>query len=398
MWCTSTQDAKCKMEGGIIALCAIFFTFFFWHKLQQGVSREGSQDIGITISKRMLKQATQNFDARMILGRGGFGPVYLGKLDGREVAVKVLDAASQQTEREFLREVTILSDYRHPNLLPLLKYCISQEDRFFALVYPRMVLSLDDSLQLRRALGSGIQYILSWSERVNIASDAASGLAYLHSSDILHRDIKSSNILLDEHRRARISDVGLARTMQAGVAQTVNIGTFGYMDTGYMQTGEFTPACDVFSFGVVLLELMSGQEAVDSSKRPPILHARIGPQIPQAAATIADPSAAWPASVLQQFARKAKECISPEPALRPSSQVVADVFFAMSDHEPLQNDRECVLCMNNMRRTRLRPCFHVVYCVECANAALQRNNRCPICRTVFTHYDVGTFNQTFMPP
>jgi serine/threonine protein kinase len=118
---------------------------------------------------------------------------------------------------------------------------------------------------------------LSWSARLDIATDAAAGLAYLHSSDnkpvILHRDIKSSNILLDDDNRARISDVGLSRPMEAAFSQTVGLGTFGYMDSGYLVTGEFTPPSDVFSLGVVLLELLTGEAAADSTKRPPLLHA-----------------------------------------------------------------------------------------------------------------------------
>ena len=233
-----------------------------------------------TASRPELEAATQQFAVDKILGRGGFGPVYSAVWRGRDCAIKVLDDTSLQGAKEFLKEVNLLGHYRHQNLVPLLGFCIAKEDSslFCALIYPKMRCSLEDALQQSRTRsqpGSGAP--LSWSARLDIATDAAAGLAYLHSSDnkpvILHRDIKSSNILLDDDNRARISDVGLSRPMEAAFSQTVGLGTFGYMDSGYLVTGEFTPPSDAFSLGVVLLELLTGEAAADSTKRPPLLHA-----------------------------------------------------------------------------------------------------------------------------
>ena len=193
----------------------------------------------------------------------------------------------------------MLGIFRHPHLVPLLAFCISSEDigRFFALIYPLMSSSLEDALRLQR----GADDALLWSVRLSIALDAAAGLAYLHSSEdkpvILHRDIKTANILLDTENRARISDVGLARPMDARTSQTRGVGSFGYIDHTYLTTGEFGARSDVFSFGVVLLELLTGEAASDSTKRPPILHARVGARLPRDAAVVADPRARLPTPV-----------------------------------------------------------------------------------------------------
>jgi serine/threonine protein kinase len=371
-----------------------------------------------TASRSELATATEEFSQQNVLGRGGFGPVYSGRWRGRDTAIKVLDAASSQGSKEFLKEVNVLSQYQHPNLLPLIGFCISKEEThyFCALVYPRMRVSLEDALQSpqrRRRAQQAREEVLSASDRLAIALDAASGLAYLHSSQrknvILHRDIKSSNILLDTENRARVSDVGLARPMEAGSSNvTLGIGTFGYIDNTYMMTGEFTPACDVFAFGVVMLELLTGEAATDSSKRPPILHARVAPHLPHDAARVSDPGAQWPASVVAEYASLAKSCVMMDASSRPTSQVVVERLSTMvarreseSESEsqqprPLERDRECLMCMNATRRTRLRPCCHVVFCEECADEACQRSMPCPVCRGLVQEYDVGDFHATFV--
>jgi serine/threonine protein kinase len=314
-----------------------------------------------------------------------------------------------QGAKEFLKEINVLGNYRHQNLLPLLGFCISKEGSslFCALIYPQMRVSLEDALQQSTRSQPGSDTILSASHRLVIAMDAAAGLAYLHSSNdkpaILHRDMKSSNILLDADNRARISDVGLARPMEAGVTQTGGLGTFGYMDIVYLTTGEFSPPSDVFSLGVVFLELLTGQAACDSSKRPPILHARVGPRLPQDTTAVCDALARWPAPMAAQFAGIAKDCICPDSASRPTSQAVLERLSSIvAQAEPQQPQqppvaRECIICMDAPRNTRLRPCCHVVLCDMCAAAVLPSNSACPVCRARIQTYDVGDFNATFVP-
>jgi len=246
--------------------------------------------------------------------------------------------------------------------------------------------------------------------RLSIALDAAEGLEYLHSSVgksvIVHRDIKSANILLDQDNRARISDVGLARRKDAVGAQTTAVmGTPGYIDQAYINSGDFTTGSDVFSFGVVLLELLTGQQASDQREKQKYLHQRMTACLPGGAAGVAAPEAQWDAEVAKQFARVAMDCLSNDVKARPACPEVVERLLELHKKGPARPEgkeelRECVVCWSNPRRTRLRPCCHVVYCEECADKAwgIVRNRACPICRTPQTQkYDVGEFNATYVP-
>ena len=169
-----------------------------------------------------------------------------------------------------------------------------------------------------------------WSVRLSIELDAAAGLAYLHSSEdklvILHRDIKTANILLDKENRASISNVGLVLPMDARTSQTLGVGSFGYMNHVYLTTGESEAGSKVFSFRVVLLELLTWETACDSTKRQLILHARVCVCLPRDTAVVADPLACWPAPVAEQFASLTKDCISVKVAARPMSQSIVELL------------------------------------------------------------------------
>ena len=238
----------------------------------------------------------------------------------------MLESTSIQGEKQFVNELHMLGLFRHPHLVPLTGFCISNENSraFLALIYPSMSSSLEDALHSQH----GAANALLASARLSIALDAASGLAYLHSSGdkpaVLHRDIKTANILFDQENKARISDVGLARLTGERASQTQGVGSFGYFDPVYIITGEYGAGYDVFSFGVVLLELLTGEAARDSTMRPEFLHARVGPRLPSDAAAVADPQARWPAPVVEQFASLAKDCISMEVEARPTSQVIVE--------------------------------------------------------------------------
>jgi hypothetical protein len=362
-----------------------------------------------TASRSEVEAATQGFGVDRILGRGGFGAVYSAVWRGRDCAIKVLDDTSLQGAKEFLKEINLLGHYRHHNLVPLLGFCIAKDDAslFCALIYPKMKCSLEDALQQSRRAQPGTA--LSWSTRVSIATDAAAGLAYLHSSFnkpvILHRDIKSANILLEDDNRARVSDVGLSRPLEAAFSQTLGLGTFGYIDSsGYVATGEYTAASDVFSFGVVLLELLTGEPAADATKRPPLLHARVAQRLPNDARVVCDVLAQWPGPKAEQLASIAKSCVSIEMAARPTSQETLDLLLSARVQAPPERvqpepepARECIMCMDAPRNTRHRPCCHVVYCAMCAQDALERRVVCPMCRGRVERYDVGNFNATFVP-
>ncbi|CAM6043068.1 unnamed protein product [Sphagnum compactum] len=208
--------------------------------------------------------ATNNF--KTIIGKGGFGPVYYGKLeDGQDVAIKELDVKSTQGPSEFFNEVDVLSRVSHRNLVSLIGYC--HEDNRKMLIYEYMHKgSLRDHLYATLTIEQ-----LDWKTRMNIALNAAQGLEYLHSGSnqsIIHRDVKSSNILLSSNMEiAKVADFGLSRLIYGEddiTHVTTNVkGTAGYLDPEYFTTRCLSPKSDVYGFGVVLLEIISGRMPVD---------------------------------------------------------------------------------------------------------------------------------------
>ncbi|WVZ74252.1 hypothetical protein U9M48_022460 [Paspalum notatum var. saurae] len=234
-----------------------------------------------------LRAATRNFKADTVLGEGGFGRVYKGWVDertmsparngaGLPVAVKKLNPESLQGVQEWQSEVNFLGRLSHPNLVRLLGYC--WEDKELLLVYEYMAKgSLENHLfrSEPRKGGGGVQP-LPWSLRLRIAIGAARGLAFLHSSEkhVIYRDFKASNILLDTHFNAKLSDFGLAKDGPAGGSSHVTtrvMGTYGYAAPEYVATGHLYVKSDVYGFGVVLLEILTGLRALDTD-RPAAQH------------------------------------------------------------------------------------------------------------------------------
>ncbi|KAF3680308.1 Proline-rich receptor-like protein kinase PERK13 [Capsicum chinense] len=231
-------------------------------------SSGGSNGLGnpqIWFTYEELVTATSDFSAENLLGAGGFGSVYKGCLpDGREVAVKQLDIGGRQGDREFRAEVEIISRVHHRHLVSLVGYCISQNRRLLVYEYVR-----NNTLYFH--LHAEGRPVMDWTTRVKIAVGAARGIAYLHEDcypRIIHRDIKSSNILLDNNFEARVSDFGLAKLAQDAKSHVTTrvVGTFGYMAPEYASSGKLTEKSDIYSFGVVLLELITGRKPVDTSQ------------------------------------------------------------------------------------------------------------------------------------
>ncbi|KAE9455217.1 hypothetical protein C3L33_12849, partial [Rhododendron williamsianum] len=215
-----------------------------------------------TFTFRELATATKNFRPECLLGEGGFGRVYKGRLEstGQVVAVKQLDRNGLQGNREFLVEVLMLSLLHHPNLVNLIGYCADGDQRL--LVYEFMPLgSLEDHLHDLPP----DKEPLDWNTRMKIAAGAAKGLEYLHDKanpPVIYRDLKSSNILLDEGYHPKLSDFGLAKLGPVGDKTHVStrvMGTYGYCAPEYAMTGQLTLKSDVYSFGVVFLELITGR-------------------------------------------------------------------------------------------------------------------------------------------
>ncbi|XP_070662972.1 putative proline-rich receptor-like protein kinase PERK6 isoform X2 [Malus domestica] len=217
-----------------------------------------------TFTYEELAAATSGFAQAKLIGQGGFGYVHKGVLpNGKEIAVKSLKAGSGQGDREFAAEVEIISRVHHRHLVSLVGYCLAGERKL--LVYEFIA---NNNLEFH--LHSADRPPLEWANRVKIALGSAKGLAYLHEDchpKIIHRDIKAANILIDYSFEAKVADFGLAKLNQENVTHvsTRVMGTFGYLAPEYASSGKLTEKSDVFSFGIMLLELITGRRPVDLS-------------------------------------------------------------------------------------------------------------------------------------
>ncbi|XP_010540703.1 PREDICTED: serine/threonine-protein kinase At5g01020 [Tarenaya hassleriana] len=283
-----------------------------------------------------LKLITQNFSRNYLLGEGGFGKVYKGFVDenlrqglkSQAVAVKLLDIEGLQGHREWLAEVILLGQLRHPNLVKLIGYCCEDEER--VLVYEFMPRgSLENHLFKR------ISITLPWATRLKIAIAAAKGLAFLHDLDspIIYRDFKTSNILIDSDFTAKLSDFGLAKMGPEGSKSHVTtrvMGTYGYAAPEYVSTGHLTTKSDVYSYGVVLLELLTGRRATEKS-RPKNEQNIVDWSKPYLTSSrrlrcIMDPrlSGQYSVKAAKEMALLALRCVSPNPKDRPRMPAIVE--------------------------------------------------------------------------
>ncbi|GLT44815.1 hypothetical protein SLA2020_186920 [Shorea laevis] len=264
------------ISGGaalLFIVLAIAFAWWRWRKPQELIyDVPGDPEVHLGQLKRFLlrelQAATDNFSKKNILGRGGFGKVYKGCLaDGSLVAVKRLkDAHTPGGELQFQTEVEMIGRAVHPNLLRLRGFCITPKERL--LVYPYMA---NGSVALCLREHPPSQPPLDWPTRKRIALGSARGLSYLHDHcdpKILHRDVKAANILLDEKFEALVGDFGLAKLMDykdTHVTTAVR-GTVGHVAPEYISTGKSSEKTDVFGYGILLLELITGQRAFDVAR------------------------------------------------------------------------------------------------------------------------------------
>ncbi|CAN8300530.1 unnamed protein product [Cochlearia groenlandica] len=317
------------------------------HKKELTAPKEGSTAhiAAQTFAFRELAAATKNFRPECLLGEGGFGHVYKGRLEstGQIVAVKQLDRNGLQGNREFLVEVLMLSLLHHTNLVNLIGYCADGDQRL--LVYEYMPLgSLEDHLH---DLPPGKE-CLDWNTRMTIAAGAAKGLEYLHDKanpPVIYRDLKSSNILLGDGYHPKLSDFGLAKLGPVGDKTHVStrvMGTYGYCAPEYAMTGQLTLKSDVYSFGVVFLELITGRKAIDNARAPGghnlVAWARPLFKDRRKFPKMADPSlqGKYPMRGLYQALAVAAMCLQEQAATRPliGDVVTALTYLASQTFEP----------------------------------------------------------------
>ncbi|CAL9055884.1 probable serine/threonine-protein kinase PBL16 [Musa acuminata AAA Group] len=289
-----------------------------------------------------VKTITGNFRQDYVLGGGGFGSVYKGFItrDLREglqplqVAVKVHDGDNSfQGHREWLAEVIFLGQLSHPNLVKLIGYCCEDEHR--VLIYEFMSRGSVESNLFSMLLP------LPWSIRMKIALGAAKGLAFLHEAEkpVIFRDFKTSNILLDQDYNTKLSDFGLAKDGPVGDKSHVStrvMGTHGYAAPEYIMTGHLTAMSDVYSFGIVLLELLTGRKSLDKTRpvRQQALADWVAPLLSQRkrVLNIVDPrlGGEYPVKAVQKMAMLAHHCLNRNPKARPLMRDIVDSL------EPLQ--------------------------------------------------------------
>ncbi|KAJ0523883.1 putative protein kinase RLK-Pelle-CrRLK1L-1 family [Helianthus annuus] len=303
----------------------------------------------LKIQMQDVASATNNFDPTKVIGRGGFGKVYKGELSSSEgqitVAFKQLDRRLGQGNIEFWKEVMMLSQYKHENLISLMHFCIEGDEMILVYEYACRG-SLDRYLN---------DSTLTWIQRLKICDGAARGLHFLHDPKdtqqrILHRDIKSANILLDEKWTAKVSDFGLSKVGPANQAHTYlvshAVGTPGYCDPLYMELGFLSKESDVYSFGVVLFEILCGRLCIEYHKheltkilvrewRRCYEEKRLDDIILPGLKEQMDPGS------LKSFSAVAYRCVKKAREERPTmAEIVKELEFSLKQQEIFENRRK----------------------------------------------------------
>ncbi|KAL6554364.1 hypothetical protein OROMI_020037 [Orobanche minor] len=326
--------------GIVVSSCVVVLLILFvlWKRgYLGGKNAEDNELRGLDLqtgyfSLRQLKAATNNFDIANKIGEGGFGPVYKGVLsDGTVIAVKQLSSKSKQGNREFVNEIGMISALQHPNLVKLFGCCIQGNQLLLIYEY------LENNSLARALFGRADQKLnLDWSTRKKICMGIAKGLAYLHEESrlkIVHRDIKATNVLLDKDLNAKISDFGLAKLDEEENTHisTRIAGTIGYMAPEYAMRGYLTDKADVYSFGIVALEIVSGRSNTNYRPKEEFVYLLDWAYVLQEQGNLldlVDPSLGsdYSKSEALRMLNLSLLCANPSPTLRPSMSSVVSML------------------------------------------------------------------------
>ena len=330
-------------------------------------------------STKELAKATNNYDQTQLLGTGGFASVYKGVLTDRdhqtmEIAVKKPKDSDNKIEidkQQFHEEIAIVSQVNHKNVVKLLGLCL--ETKIPLLVYERV----SNGTLFKHIHSKKSAVIKSWKTRLRIAKETALALDYLHSlahPPIIHRDVKSTNILLDENYTAKVSDFGASVLIppgQTGIATTVQ-GTLGYLDPEYLNTGTLTAKSDVYSFGVVLVELITGEKPISSGRtgtKSNIIQyfiSKVSENRDNYVDTILDSEIIrdgdHETEQIEAVAELARQCLEISGAKRPSMKDVAEELSRLSkldgDRKAQQNGEETKRLLDDLRYSRRNNMHH----------------------------------------
>ncbi|XP_010500770.1 PREDICTED: probable LRR receptor-like serine/threonine-protein kinase At1g51810 [Camelina sativa] len=320
-----------------------------------GRSSRSSEPTIMSKNKRFtyseVVKMTKNF--QRVLGKGGFGIVYYGSVnDTEEVAIKMLSHSSSQGYKQFKAEVELLLRVHHKNLVGLVGYCDEGEN--LALIYEYMANGdLDEHMSGKRG-GS----FLNWAARLKIVADSAQGLEYLHNGCkplMVHRDIKTTNILLNEHFQAKLADFGLSRSFPIEGethVSTVVAGTIGYLDPEYYRTNWLTEKSDVYSFGIVILEIVTNQPVIDQNREKRHIAEWVGKMLTKGdIKSITDPSlhGDYDSGSVWKAVELAMSCLNPSSVNRPTmTQVVFELNECLASenlrggHSPEMNSQSSI--------------------------------------------------------
>ncbi|KFK35729.1 hypothetical protein AALP_AA4G029100 [Arabis alpina] len=353
---TGKPLSNIAVAGIVVAACAVFallviiilrLTGYLGGKEDDENEELRGMDLQTgSFTLKQIKRATNNFDPENKIGEGGFGPVYKGVLaDGTTIAVKQLSSKSKQGNREFVTEIGMISALQHPNLVKLYGCCI--EGKELLLVYEY----LENNSLARALFGSEKQRLhLDWPTRNKICIGIAKGLAYLHEESrlkIVHRDIKATNVLLDESLNAKISDFGLAKLNddENTHISTRIAGTIGYMAPEYAMRGYLTDKADVYSFGVVCLEIVSGKSNTNYRPKDEFVYLLDWAYVLQEQGNLLelvdmDLGTSFSKKEAKRMLNIALLCTNPSPTLRPPMSSVVSMLEGKSKVQPPLVKRE----------------------------------------------------------